>query len=228
MADVRFTPDQQRALDTIDKSILVSAAAGSGKTAVLVERIINIIVQGKADVDRMLVVTFTNAAASEMRLKLTKAINKEIKASKASEPERAEKLRQQLGKMYRAYISTVHSFCNRVIKEFFYLTDLEPNFKICDSLKAEIMKMEAIEEVFEQGFEEDNFIEGGSFREFLDRYSKERDDKGLMQELVKAYADLRSMPAATTEIAIYIESCGQMQGRSWMMPFTKHLDCRSI
>ena len=194
MADVRFTPDQQRAIDTIDKSILVSAAAGSGKTAVLVERIINIIVQGKADVDRMLVVTFTNAAASEMRLKLTKAINKEIKASKASEPERAEKLRQQLGKMYRAYISTVHSFCNRVIKEFFYLTDLEPNFKICDSLKAEIMKMEAIEEVFEQGFEEDDFIEGGSFREFLDRYSKERDDKGLMQELVKAYADLRSMP----------------------------------
>ena len=194
MADVRFTPDQQRAIDTIDKSILVSAAAGSGKTAVLVERIINIIVQGKADVDRMLVVTFTNAAASEMRLKLTKAINKEIKAAKTSDPERSEKLRQQLGKMYRSYISTVHSFCNRVIKEFFYLTDLEPNFKICDSLKAEIMKMEAIEEVFEQGFEEDNFIEGGSFREFLDRYSKERDDKGLMQELVKAYADLRSMP----------------------------------
>ena len=194
MADVRFTPDQQRAIDTIDKSILVSAAAGSGKTAVLVERIINIIVQGKADVDRMLVVTFTNAAASEMRLKLTKAINKEIKAAKTSDPERSERLRQQLGKMYRSYISTVHSFCNRVIKEFFYLTDLEPNFKICDSLKAEIMKMEAIEEVFEQGFEEDNFIEGGSFREFLDRFSKERDDKGLMQELVKAYADLRSMP----------------------------------
>lgn len=194
MADVRFTPDQQRAIDTIDKSILVSAAAGSGKTAVLVERIINIIVQGKADVDRMLVVTFTNAAASEMRLKLTKAINKVIKASKDSDPVRAEKLKQQLGKMYRSYISTVHSFCNRVIKEFFYLTDLEPNFKICDSLKAEIMKMEAIEEVFEQGFEEDDFIKGCSFREFLDRYSKERDDKALMQEIVKAYADLRSMP----------------------------------
>lgn len=194
MADVRFTPDQQRVIDTIDKSILVSAAAGSGKTAVLVERIINIIVQGKADVDRMLVVTFTNAAASEMRLKLTKAINKVIKASKNSDPVRAEKLKQQLGKMYRSYISTVHSFCNRVIKEFFYLTDLEPNFKICDSLKAEIMKMEAIEEVFEQGFEEDDFIKGCSFREFLDRYSKERDDKALMQEIVKAYADLRSMP----------------------------------
>ena len=194
MADVRFTPDQQRAIDTIDKSILVSAAAGSGKTAVLVERIINIIVQGKTDVDRMLVVTFTNAAASEMRLKLTKAINKEIKASKTSDPERSETLRKQLGRMYRSYISTVHSFCNRVIKEFFYLADLEPNFKICDSLKAEIMKMEAIEEVFEHGFEEDDFIEGCSFREFLDRYSKERDDKALMEELVKAYADLRSMP----------------------------------
>lgn len=194
MADVRFTPEQQKAINTIDKSVLVSAAAGSGKTAVLVERIINIIVQGKADVDRMLVVTFTNAAASEMRLKLTKAINKEINIYKDSAPERAEKLKKQLGKIYRSYISTVHSFCNRVIKEFFYLTDLEPSFKICDSLKSEIMKMEAIEEVFEQGFEEDDFIKGCSFREFLDRYSKERDDKALMQELVKAYADLRSMP----------------------------------
>ena len=70
---VHFTEDQQRAIDTLDKSILVSAAAGSGKTAVLVERIIHIILEGKANVDEMLVVTFTNAAAAEMKLKLTRA-----------------------------------------------------------------------------------------------------------------------------------------------------------
>ena len=87
MADVRFTPDQQKAIDTIDKSILVSAAAGSGKTAVLVERIINIIVQGKADINRILIVTFTNTAASEMKLKLIRAINKEVKACKDTDPE---------------------------------------------------------------------------------------------------------------------------------------------
>ena len=203
MADVRFTPDQQKAIDTIDKSILVSAAAGSGKTAVLVERIINIIVQGKADVDRMLVVTFTNAAASEMRLKLIRAINKEVKACKDTDPERAARLKRQLGRMYRSYISTVHSFCNRIIKEFFYLTDLEPDFRICDNLKAEIMRKEAIEEVFERGFEKDDFIEGCSFRDFLDRYSKERDDKLLMEEMIKAYDSLRSMPD-------YFEWAGRM------------------
>ena len=106
MADVRFTPAQQQAIDTTDRSILVSAAAGSGKTAVLIERIISIILDGKADVDEILVVTFTNAAASEMRLKLTRALRKRIK----EHPEDAPKLKEQLGRLYRSYISTFNSF----------------------------------------------------------------------------------------------------------------------
>lgn len=109
---VHFTEDQQRAIDTLDKSILVSAAAGSGKTAVLVERIIHIILEGKANVDEMLVVTFTNAAAAEMKLKLTRAIRQHMK----DVPESAPVMNRQLNRMYRSYISTFHSFALRVIR----------------------------------------------------------------------------------------------------------------
>ena len=75
---VKYTPDQIRAIETLDKSVLVSAAAGSGKTAILVERILRIILEGKANVDELLVVTFTKAAASEMKVRLASAIRKRI------------------------------------------------------------------------------------------------------------------------------------------------------
>ena len=92
MSKVAFTDEQREAIETLDRSILVSAAAGSGKTAVLIERIINIIISGRANVDEMLVVTFTNAAAAEMKVKLTKAIRKEMR----EHPERSELLSRQL------------------------------------------------------------------------------------------------------------------------------------
>ena len=98
MAD-RFTPEQQIAIGTLDKSVLVSAAAGSGKTSVLIERIIKIILEGRANVDELLVVTFTNAAAAEMRQRLSAAIRKRI----TEHPEDAPRMKDQLSRMYRAY-----------------------------------------------------------------------------------------------------------------------------
>jgi ATP-dependent helicase/nuclease subunit A len=76
---MEYTPEQKQAIETLDKSVLVSAAAGSGKTAILVERILRIILEGKANVDELLVVTFTNAAASEMKLRLSSAIRKRMR-----------------------------------------------------------------------------------------------------------------------------------------------------
>ena len=116
MMATKFTKDQQKAIETLDKSVLVSAAAGSGKTSVLVERIISIILEGKANVDEMLIVTFTNAAASEMRLRLSNAIRKRMK----DHPGDAPRMREQLARLYRAYISTIDSFATRIIREFFY------------------------------------------------------------------------------------------------------------
>lgn len=186
---VKFTEQQNRAIETLDKSVLVSAAAGSGKTAVLIERIINIILKGEANVDEMLVVTFTKAAAAEMRLKLARAIKKEMRAH----PENRAKMREQLNKLYRTYISTFDSFAVRVIKEFFYEIDIEPDFKACDEVQSELMQREALDGLFEEAFVRDDLIAGASFRSFLRLYSGERNENGFKNDLLKSYSKLRSI-----------------------------------
>ena len=113
---VNFNKEQLKAIETLDRSVLVSAAAGSGKTAVLVERILKIILEGRADVDEMLIVTFTRAAAAEMKQRLASAIRKRMKEAPADAP----RLSEQLSKLYSAYITTIDSFAMRVIREFFY------------------------------------------------------------------------------------------------------------
>lgn len=185
-----FTDEQKRAIETIDKSVLVSAAAGSGKTSVLIERIIRIILEGRANVDEMLVVTFTNAAASEMKLRLGSAIRKRM----ADHPEDAPRMKEQLSRLYKAYISTIDSFALRVIREFFHMTDMEPSFGVGDEVQCELLMRDAVAELFEDGFENDELIEGGSFRAFLRLYSEERSDEKFMDGMIDAYSRLRSMP----------------------------------
>ena len=186
----KFTDEQLKAIETIDKSVLVSAAAGSGKTSVLIERIIRIILEGKANVDDLLVVTFTNAAASEMRLRLSSAIRKRM----ADHPEEAPRMKDQLGRLYRAYISTIDSFALRIIKEFFHETDMEPNFAVADDIQCELLRREAVSEMMDDGFANDDLIEGGSFRAFLRLYSEERTEEKFMENILEAYGKLRTMP----------------------------------
>ena len=185
-----FNDEQIKAIETIDRSVLVSAAAGSGKTTVLIERIIRIILEGRANVDEMLVVTFTNAAASEMRLRLAKAIRDRIR----EHPEDAVRMRGQLSRLYRAYISTMNSFAGRVIKEFFHETDLEPQAGVCDEVTGELLRREAAAELIEDAFANDEIIEGGSFREFMRLYSSDRSDAAFTEGLLKSYEALRTMP----------------------------------
>lgn len=188
--EIKFTKQQKQAINTLDKSVLVSAAAGSGKTAVLVQRIIKIILDGEANVDEMLVVTFTKAAASEMRLKLAKAIKKRMKEDPSSKPV----LKKQLDRIYRSYISTFDSFAVRVIKEFFYEIDIEPNFSACDEIQSALMKREAVDNLFEEAFEKDDLIPGESFRSFLRLYSSDRSEEGIKTNIIRDYDKLRTMP----------------------------------
>ena len=145
----QFTESQQQAIELRDKNILGSAAAGSGKTAVLVERIIRMISEGDrpADIDRLLVVTFTGAAAGEMRERITAAISEKL----ASEPEN-EHLQRQSALIHNAQITTIHSFCLFVIRNHFQEIGLDPAFRVADEGEVGLLMQDVLEDVLEEAF----------------------------------------------------------------------------
>ncbi len=185
-----YTKDQEAAINRRNKNLLVSAAAGSGKTMVLVDRILGLITAGETDVDEMLVVTFTNLAATEMKLK----INKAIKKAMSDDPKTRERLKNQLDKLYRSNISTFDKFCGKVIKEFFYKIDVNPNYSLCDNIKEELLMRDAMTVLFDEMFENDCAIPGASFREFLMLYSDANSEENLKSQMISVYKKLRSMP----------------------------------
>ncbi len=181
-----WTDAQLKTIETRNSNILVSAAAGSGKTSVLVERIKQLVITDKTDIDRFLITTFTKAAASEMKERLESAINYELENPMADR----EFLTRQLRLLPGAGISTFHSFCIDIIRRYFYLTNLEPGFGICDEVQAKIMKDKAINELFEKRFEE-NY---DRFTAFLVKYSSDRNDYRIKENIKVLYDNLRSIP----------------------------------
>ena len=171
-----WTEEQLQAINKRGANILVSAAAGSGKTSVLVERIITKVIEDKVDVDKILVVTFTSAAASEMKQRLLKALYKKID----EKPDDAY-LQRQVSLLNRANISTIHSFCLNMIKNNFYLLEMPANFRIGDTAEIEILKQEVIELIFEEKYENND-------KEFLDlirKYTTYSDDQNLKDLIIK-------------------------------------------
>ena len=126
---MKWTDDQQKVIDLRNRNILVSAAAGSGKTAVLVERIIKMITDSDnpVDIDRLLIVTFTKAAAREMRDRISKAIEKKLMDDPSD-----ENLQKQSVLVRTAHITTIDSFCLNIVKNYFNEIDLNPGFRIAD------------------------------------------------------------------------------------------------
>ena len=158
MAEVKWTKEQSQAIETSGNNILVAAAAGSGKTAVLVERIINKILNKEINIDEILVVTFTNAAASEMRERVLEAIYKKIEKN----PEDTS-LAKQITLLSRSSICTIDSFCLDVVRNHFYEIGISPNFRIADTTELELLKQETIEELFDEKYEleDKNFLKSG-------------------------------------------------------------------
>ncbi len=187
MSSQKWTKEQQDVIDSRNCNLLVAAAAGSGKTAVLVERIIKIITdkQNKVDIDSLLVVTFTKAAAAEMRERIGDAIGKELE----KDPENVH-LQKQLILLNKASITTIHSFCLEVIKSNFHKIDLDPNFRIGDETECSILKLETIEEVFEEFYEkkEDDFYR------LVESYSEKRGDNNLQSMVLSIYSFIMSSP----------------------------------
>lgn len=146
MGDTRWTDDQQRVIDARNCNLLVSAAAGSGKTAVLVERIIKMITDEKnnVDIDRLLVVTFTNAAAAEMKTRVGEAIESRL----LEEPDN-EHLQRQASLLHNAQITTMHSFCQYVIRNYFHVIDIDPAFKVANENDMKIAQSEILAELID-------------------------------------------------------------------------------
>lgn len=183
----KWTPEQLQAINERNCSLLVAAAAGAGKTAVLVERIIRIITDPKnpVDIDRMLIVTFTNAAATEMRERISEAISKELDRDTGS-----ENLKRQLSLLGKANITTIHSFCQNVIRGHTEEIGLDPAFRVADDTECTLLRLEAMSELFEDQYERDM----ADFTELLECYGGNRDDQPIQDMVMNLYDFIQSSP----------------------------------
>lgn len=187
MGGPNWTDEQFEAITTGERTLLVSAAAGAGKTAVLVERIIKKITGSHrpADVDRLLVVTFTKAAAAEMRERISSEIIREINKNPES-----QHLIRQLTLLNRAAITTIHSFCLDTLRTYFYLVNLDPAFRVADDQEAALLRLDTIEELFEENYAAGN----AGFLRLVDAFGGARDDEALQEMILKLYEYSLSNP----------------------------------
>ena len=177
-----WSKQQQRAIDTYNKNILVAAAAGSGKTSVLVERVIQRIVRKTCDINQILVVTFTNAAAAEMRERIAHAITEQLP------PKDKER---QLVLLNAASISTLHAFCQNIIRQYFHQLGLDPKFRLANPQEIDLLKLDVLENLFENNY--DN-VENEDFLAFTDTYGNEKGDDSTYDIILKLYEYSRSQP----------------------------------
>jgi ATP-dependent helicase/nuclease subunit A len=187
--NTKWTAEQSDAITEKDCSLLVAAAAGAGKTAVLVERIIRRITDDNdpVDIDRLLVVTFTNAAATEMRERIAGAISAALEGNPGS-----KNIRRQLTLLNKASITTMHSFCLDVIRNNFQSIGIDPGFRIADETEATLMKLEVLNELFEEQYEKED--ENRGFYELLECYGGNRDDQALQDMVLNLYGFVQSSP----------------------------------
>lgn len=188
---MKFTEDQQRVIDLRNCNILVSAAAGSGKTAVLVERIVEL-VSGSGcdsaqavDIDRLLIVTFTNAAAAQMRERITKALSDRVEA----EPDN-EHIKKQLMLIHNAKIMTVHSFCLYLIKNHFNDIGLDPDFRTADEGEMRLLKQEVLSELLEEQFSQKR----QEFTDCVEYFAYDGREKRLEELIERLYTFSESYP----------------------------------
>lgn len=195
----QWTKEQLEAIHQSGQDILVSASAGSGKTAVLVERIINKVMNKEkpVDVNRLLVVTFTNAAATEMRQRIEDRLRKELEENPTS-----QYLKKQLSLLNLAAISTLHSFCIDIVRKYYFELGVDPRFRIVDTTEAELIREEVIEELFEEEYSSGN----KDFIRLADWYAEDRHDLDLQNLVRELYDFSRSHPWSEKWLDQLVES----------------------
>ena len=176
---VKYTPSQQNVIDFRGKNMLVSASAGTGKTTVMIERIAALI-EGGVDVNKMVVVTFTNLAAAQMKARLAEKLSK-----KRDNPLVVE----QLEKIDSASICTLHSFCSELLRNYFYVVDIDPAFAILDDATVTTLKSNALDAVFQEYFSAEDEI----FRQVYKIFSSKRKEENFRKILLRLYSFSRCL-----------------------------------
>ena len=228
---VSWTAEQQKVIDLRNRNILVSAAAGSGKTAVLVERIVKMITDKShpVDIDHLLIVTFTNAAAAEMRERIGNAIEKALEEAPGD-----EHLLRQLTLIHNAQITTIDSFCLYVVRNHFHEIDLEPNFRIGDEGELKLLREDVLGKVLEQNYEEPS----EAFSDFVEGYASGRTDAALNDMILQLYEFSRSYPWPGKWLDSFVgtykvENWEQLDQAKWIKPLTENIcfvlkDCKHL
>ena len=184
---VRRTPEQEAVVKNRGGGLLVSAAAGSGKTRVLVERLLDRILTEGKNVDQFLIITFTRAAAKELRARIAK----EIAEALAGQPDNAH-LRRQTALLYKAQISTIHAFCTVLLRQWGHLLDLPADFALCEDEEAQVLMALTLDQVLEARYE--TIDPEGDFARLLDVLAAGRDDSRLVEITLDVYGKIQSYP----------------------------------
>ena len=174
-----FTPEQEAAINTSKGPILVSAGAGSGKTRVLVERLLRMLGEG-GDITEYLIITYTKAAAAELKTRIMEGVN----AMLADDPGNASLLRQS-HLIHKANIGTIHSFCIGIIRENIHVLDLSPELRVIEESEANVLKDVVLDEIIEKRYEA--IEEDGDFCALVDATSAGRDDLRLVEIIRETY-----------------------------------------
>lgn len=219
---MNYTADQQRVIDTRDSNILVSAAAGSGKTAVLVERIIQRVMdrENPVDIDRLLIVTFTSAAAAQMRERISRAVAKGLEEN----PEN-EHLQRQASLIHNAQITTIDSFCLFVIRNNFNEIGIDPGFRVAD--ESEIKMLEA--DVMDRLLEEMHTEPSERFLRFVECYSTGTSEKRIEEAILRLYHFSMSYPFPEEWLQARIEdykagSAQELSTKRWFREALQYID----
>ena len=177
---VKWTEEQKKVITLRDRNILVSAAAGSGKTAVLVQRILSKIMDPlkPVDIDRLLIMTFTRAAAGEMRERIERGLDQAL----AEDPDN-EHLQRQMTLIHTAQITTIDGFCAYVIRNYFHLIGLDPGYRTADEGELKLLQEDVLKELFEDHYAERK----ADFTAFVESYAPGKTDEGLKEHVLELY-----------------------------------------
>lgn len=219
---VKWTEEQKKVITLRDRNILVSAAAGSGKTAVLVQRILSKIMDPlkPVDIDRLLIMTFTRAAAGEMRERIERGLDQAL----AEDPDN-EHLQRQMTLIHTAQITTIDGFCAYVIRNYFHLIGLDPGYRTADEGELKLLQEDVLKELFEDHYAERK----ADFTAFVESYAPGKTDEGLKEHVLELYNAAMSNPWPEK----WLDSCVEnyhldpkgLEGTRWFRYLWEAADC---